>query len=919
MSVYKIDPDKDARNPVLYSLGSKLKKLAGTEQECPESPQGRGNEPFAGCCGSEGSSGDGTNLSTVVTFMVDQGLLIDNGDGTFTPVCNCLAPGPLGSNSSFMITDEGTYYEVTHDVGDGSAPFVYPLPGISDATGNLIALNPDGGMEVQCANIIAECGFVTSDSTSSFSVTGPVNGVYTITHDPGDGSGPTDYPININEIDMDINNVSITGSVVTFTAEDGAEVTVDICAIVAANCNSALIMTDNAATGMPQLEFTDNAGTTNIIPLPCCVDSVESTADTSTWTLTPGSVITNIYDNNGDMLGYVDGNGPHPIPSEDPSLFEFDVDTGEGTHTSSDGTEVDFATTSADTGNVLTIGANGGSHLCINTDDCDNLLKLDADGCLEVKGPRTVCDINIDTCSPVNPAAPTTDPTALFTAPYIQGDNFTENFCGNGWKWTYDCTASTFVKCIVPKNSGKSLCMQVVGKLPSVDFINQPADLLVTTVAGMLVIDMDNGTPLVAPAMCPNDCLTIYAGNGHITWCMGPDCMLTLCGIDWQVDPAIKISAVDGCVDDPVFAVNALAGEAGLHFQSYVLKKADNVTVVFSDETPDGAALPYDIANMTATFTGQDLEDGDKVCARLLDAANGNVIASDELCINVFNIFLNEGDEKMLVECDGTDDTLLDQTLFPFVVESDSTLIPDQAAWEAYVSGTCSDAVGCTCDTYIRAVSCGLPNKDDICIIKVLPFVFANIQVEGDCVDGHTSGDLGEELFTVCSQPIAPTDGTWEQYVQLDGQNPDSFSGGIAWVAVDGNPYCAQFPNSPGPGSVFRNCIRQVGTTDEVCDERILPTPEVVVGAGTITLNNGTTEVHPEYQAGADVYTVTVRCYDLNGVLVNEVTETYTEGTTPALAGSCATATDDKNFTFDDSSFQASVTLEIQHNYVCPV
>ena len=69
--------------------------------------------------------------------------------------------------------------------------------------------------------------------------------------------------IDINEIDMDINSVVANGSVITFSAEDGTKVTVDICGIVAANCNSPLVVNPDGS-----LTYTDNAGNVTVVPAP---------------------------------------------------------------------------------------------------------------------------------------------------------------------------------------------------------------------------------------------------------------------------------------------------------------------------------------------------------------------------------------------------------------------------------------------------------------------------------------------------------------------------------------------------------------------------------------------------------------------------------------------------------------------------
>lgn len=83
--------------------------------------------------------------------------------------------------------------------------------------------------------------------------------------------------ININEIDMDFNDLSFTGSVFTLTAEDGSQSSIDICAIVAANCNSPMtVNTDGSVT------YVDNAGKVTTIPAPAGSTVVDNNDGTGT-------------------------------------------------------------------------------------------------------------------------------------------------------------------------------------------------------------------------------------------------------------------------------------------------------------------------------------------------------------------------------------------------------------------------------------------------------------------------------------------------------------------------------------------------------------------------------------------------------------------------------------------------------------
>ncbi len=68
---------------------------------------------------------------------------------------------------------------------------------------------------------------------------------------------------SINEIDMDINEITVNNSVITFTAEDGTTTNVDICALVATNCNSPMVVNPDGS-----VTYTDNAGNITTIPAP---------------------------------------------------------------------------------------------------------------------------------------------------------------------------------------------------------------------------------------------------------------------------------------------------------------------------------------------------------------------------------------------------------------------------------------------------------------------------------------------------------------------------------------------------------------------------------------------------------------------------------------------------------------------------
>lgn len=552
----------------------------------------------------------------------------------------------------------------------------------------------------------------------------------------------------------------------------------------------------------------------------------------------------------------------------------------------------------------------------------------DAQGNCEIETllPRSVCHVALTGCKPVNPALPVTDPTTLFPPPFRQGESFLEEYNGcGGFEWTWDCTTMAWLVCEVNEHGNKVWCgLQLTGSLPNMPFASDPSEIEVD--ATNVIVPVGDGTPIEPPeGMCPGDHWPVFASNGHMTFELNEDCeTFTVCGIDWQVDPAIKIASVDCCGDPPSFMVSPLAGETGVHWFDYVLLDSGGNVKAHADETPAASLPQFGTSPLTATFTGQTFEEGDLVCARLLNGPDStnpltSIVAEHCLCINKFTLTVRENETTTNpMECDPADDMLIDPACFPFVIESDNTAIPDEATWLAYLATNAPFATACTCSDYCQALPIGADKLEEIVVFKVAPFVKAETPENEDCPhDLRISGNLEDGVF-VCSNPSAPTDGSWEQYTQLDGDNPASFSGGQAWVPITGSDYLAEFPNPAGPGSIIRNCIRQVGTTAEVCDEKVYPNPTVTDdGNGAITLANPGDPAHPCYVAGGDTYKLTVRCYDASGNMTSEVVETYAEGSTPALAGSCATATSDKDLTYPAGT-TVNVSLEVTHNYTCP-
>ena len=111
------------------------------------------------------------------------------------------------------------------------------------------------------------------------------NGTYTFTNEGG-----VQTVIDVNEIDMDINSVTIAGSILTFTAEDGTVVNADVCALVAANCNATLVVNADGS-----LTHTANDGTVTNVAAPT-VSTLVQDDSTGIITHTNGDAIVSTAD-----------------------------------------------------------------------------------------------------------------------------------------------------------------------------------------------------------------------------------------------------------------------------------------------------------------------------------------------------------------------------------------------------------------------------------------------------------------------------------------------------------------------------------------------------------------------------------------------------------------------------------------------
>lgn len=259
------------------------------------------------CSDSLVDNGDGTYTHTAVdgvqvTIDITPSSLVDNGDGTYTHTSGDGVVQVIDTNSSSVVDNgDGTY---TH----------------SDGAGNDVVIDP-------CAAVLAG-GCVPTITP---------NGDATYTFD--DGYGNTTI-IDINEIDMDINNVSITGSVVTFTAEDGTDTVMDVCQIVGTNCNSSLTVNADGS-----ITHVANNGEITIVPAPVpsvvtpiVTDNPIATHDDGAGTVeTIYETVTTLVDNGDDTWTYTSEDGTETIIDASQTSSLVDNADGTITHTGDDG------------------------------------------------------------------------------------------------------------------------------------------------------------------------------------------------------------------------------------------------------------------------------------------------------------------------------------------------------------------------------------------------------------------------------------------------------------------------------------------------------------------------------------------------------------------------------------------------------
>ena len=295
---------------------------------------------------------------TIDIFEHDSDTLVVNPDGsvTHTAVNGEVQVIPAPTVSALAVAGSA----VTHTNGDGVA-VTFDICAIVAANCNSpMTLNPDGSVDY-----VDNAGNATTIPAPTNSALVADVAAGTFTHTSGDGvdtvvdvcalaqscapslvpgPGVNEYTFNngygntqiidVNELDMDINSLVVTGSVVNFTAEDGSTGSFDICAIVAANCNSPMVVNADGS-----VSYTDNAGALTVIPAPVVTTLILNADGSATYTSENGTSTT--------------------IPA--PTVSALVEDGGVVTHTNGDGVAVSFDI-------CAIVAANCNSPMLLNAD-----------------------------------------------------------------------------------------------------------------------------------------------------------------------------------------------------------------------------------------------------------------------------------------------------------------------------------------------------------------------------------------------------------------------------------------------------------------------------------------------------------------------------------------------------------------------
>ena len=264
--------------------------------------------------------------------------------------------------------------------------------------GNTIATHDNGDGAVQ--NIQETITTLSDDG----------NGLITYTNEAGQT-----FSFNLNQVDMDINAVLENGSVLTFQNENGPDVSVDICQIVADNCNATLNVQPDGS-----MEFYDNAGVRTDIPAPTPSEvtalntgHIIASHDDGSGNLTNIQETVTVLSLVGTIINYTDENGS--LTSLDLSQFIDDTNNTSnivntvvgnliGTHTNGAGDTVQINETITEltlVGNVLTFTDEAGNDSVLTIPQTPQLTAAD------------VCNMVATTCNATYVFNP--DGTATFT------------------------------------------------------------------------------------------------------------------------------------------------------------------------------------------------------------------------------------------------------------------------------------------------------------------------------------------------------------------------------------------------------------------------------------------------------------------------------------------------------------------------
>ena len=403
--------------------------------------------------GTIAPGGAGGSTSTVTpTVLADGSVLYTHDDGLGNTTEWTISPAAADTFTTFVTLADGT---VQFTDPDGNQVSITPHPPHTPSSFTWTA-NPDGTIAVThddgAGNVTNGIIPASAGETITTLVPGPTPGTYIYTNEAGQA-----VTIDTNQIDADINNVTVAGSVMTFSNEDGSSITVDICQIVNDNCGSSVIVnadgsisitqTDGStatvaapatsaftavtnADGSTTLTHNDGAGnvvvatipagsTSSVTPTVLADGSVLYTHDdgngnTTEWTIAPASAPSALVDGTNSFT-HDDGNGTTVTVAQ--ALVEPDAGTNTGTVTDSEGNTQTFITS--------LVEACTGDDIVPATDQVVTVEALLASG----RGLMVAWAPSANPCIPTTPSCPeipghTTNPAT-------------------GERWTWDGAAWT--------------------------------------------------------------------------------------------------------------------------------------------------------------------------------------------------------------------------------------------------------------------------------------------------------------------------------------------------------------------------------------------------------------------------------------------------------------------------------------------